>query len=170
MKIGLLGGSFNPAHQGHIHISKLALKHLHLDQIWWLPTKHNPLKDLSIYSSYQERCEICEKILSNQSKIFLKKFDEIYTYKLLRQLKKRFPQHQFTWVMGADNIEKFHLWDNFEEIIENIKIAIFSRETFLKKLPKTIFWKFAKKKNCQIFRTKNLDISSTQIRQQLNGK
>jgi nicotinate-nucleotide adenylyltransferase len=95
MKIGLLGGSFNPPHHGHLHISNLAIKKLHLNQVWWIPTAHNPLKEKSIYAPYVERLQKCENLTKAHPKIYVKKLDEIYTVKLLQKLKKQYPTVEF---------------------------------------------------------------------------
>ena len=140
MKIGILGGSFNPPHFGHINISDLALKKLQLDQIWWIPTAFNPLKNKENYTSLANRIAECEKLISNHPKIFVKKFDEIYTVKLIERLKSKYQNINFYWLMGADNIEYFHLWKNFKKIIGLVAIAIFSRDDHLKKIYKSHIW------------------------------
>lgn len=165
MKVGLLGGSFNPPHKGHIHISELAIKKLGLNQVWWIPTAQNPFKEKSLYKSYESRLELCEKLVKNHPKIRIKKFDEIYTEELVTRLKSQNKNIEFFWLMGADNLEKFHQWKNFRKIIEMIPLAIFSRETYLKKIQKTKSWNFLKSANPRIFFTKNFDISSTKIRE-----
>jgi nicotinate-nucleotide adenylyltransferase len=164
MKVGLLGGSFNPAHLGHIYISKLAIKKLGLNQVWWVPTAHNPFKDKSIYKPYKTRIEQCEKLVKTHPKIYIKEFDEIYTELLIRHLKSKYKNVEFFWLMGADNLEKFHHWEGFKKIIKEIPLVIFSRENFLKKIQKTKCWKFLAASNCKIFYSRNLDISSTEIR------
>lgn len=175
MKIGILGGSFNPPHQGHIHISNLAIKKLGLRQLWWIPTAHNPLKNSSTYENYQTRCQKCQTLIQNHHKIYLKKFDEVRTIKLIKKLQNRHKNHQFIWIMGADSLIRFHEWNNFKILMNSISFAIFSRDQFLPKLHQTKSFKIYQKlrKSGQklpkfsIFRTKNLDISSTNIR---NGK
>ena len=171
MKVGLFGGSFNPAHLGHLHISNLAVKKLGLNQIWWIPTARNNFKDASIYESYQSRCLGCQNLIKNNPKIFLKKFDEIYTEKLVKKLQKKYPKYQFFWIAGADNLERLDQWDNFKNLIKLLPFAIFSRNNFLLKIRKTrafqISQKIADGKNLPkfiIFRTKNLNISSTELR------
>lgn len=172
MKVGLFGGSFNPPHAGHLHISDLALKKLGLNQIWWIPTAKNTFKDASIYESYVSRYQKCKKLTLRRPKVYIKDFDEIRTEKLVKDLKKRYPKYEFIWIMGADNFEKFHKWDNYKSLITLIPFAIFSRQDHLKRI--------ARSKSFQIYsklrsgdnslpkflklRTKNLDISSTQIR------
>lgn len=162
MKVGLLGGSFNPPHKGHIHISNLAIKKLDLDQIWWLPTKHNPLKEISIYADYQKRFLDCLLLTNSHPKIHIKKFDEIYTYDLISRLKRKYKNIDFIWLMGADNLTNLHRWKNYKKLIKEIPLAVFSRNTDLRK--KTRISKLLQKSSCKIFHTKNCDISSTQIR------
>lgn len=164
MKVGLLGGSFNPPHQGHVYISELAIKKLGLNQVWWIPTKRNPLKDAKIYEGYVGRIEKCEKLLQNHSKLKIQRFDEIYTEKLIRRLRAKYKNVEFFWLMGADNLENFHRWENFKKIISMVHLVIFSRENFLLKVKKTRAWNFVKENRCSVFFTKNLDISSSKIR------
>lgn len=172
MKVGLFGGSFNPPHQGHLHISNLAIKKLGLKQIWWIPTAKNNFKDASIYEPYVGRYQKCQKITSGLSKVYIKNFDEIKTEKLVRNLKKRYPHYQFMWIMGADNFERFHQWDNYKRLIHLIPFAIFSRQNYDRKLVRTKAFKLYQKQRTQdktlpkflTLRTKKLDISSTQIR------
>jgi len=140
MKIGILGGSFNPPHLGHLNLSNLALKKLKLDQIWWIPTAFNPFKNIEIYSSLEERLEDCKKITANHPKIYVKKFSEIYTVKLIERIQNKYSDINFYWIMGADNIEHFHLWKNFAKLIRLIPIAIFSRENYLKNIYKSHTW------------------------------
>ncbi len=138
MKIGLLGGSFNPAHQGHIHISELAVKKLGLNQVWWIPTSQNPLKEKAT-EPYLARLQDCIKITQNHPKIVIKDFekDSPSTYKIVKKIKAKHPEAQFYWIMGADNLKKFHLWKNFLPLIKSIEFAIFSRADFLLKAKET---------------------------------
>ena len=172
MKVGLFGGSFNPPHQGHLHISNLAIKKLGLKQIWWIPTAHNPFKEKSIYENYEARYNKCENLTKNHPKIYLKKFDEIKTEKLIKKLQKKYPNYQFIWIMGADNLPRFHEWDNFKNLIKMLPFAIFSRDNFLAKISQTKSFKIYSKlqssdqKFPQFFRlrTKTVNISSTNLR------
>lgn len=168
MKIGLLGGSFNPPHQGHIYISHLAIKKLGLNQIWWIPTAQNPLKEKALYEGYAGRVEKCLSLTKSHPKIRVKEFDEIYSEKLVSDLKKKFPQIDFFWVMGADSLENFHRWKNFKKLLLEIPLAIFSRENFLRKIRKVPSWKFIAQTKFLIFPTRNFDISSTEIRKKLH--
>lgn len=148
MKIGILGGSFNPAHQGHLHISLQAIKKLSLDQVWWVPTQYNPFKDKLTYLSYQQRLKDCQALVKNYPKIYVKNFAEIYTIKLIKRLQNINKSHEFVWIMGADNFENFHRWKNFSQLIMLLKIAIFSRDDYLAKIRKTKAWQiYQSKKN-----------------------
>lgn len=166
-KIGLLGGSFNPPHQGHIHISNLAQKHLNFDEIWWILTKNNPFKDKNIYEAYEDRFKKCQALVKNEKNLKIQAFDEIFTIDLIKNLQKTYKNTKFTWIMGADNFEQFHLWKDFEALIKMLDFAVFSRETFLKTLKNTPAFKIIQSTpECKlmIFETENLDISSTKIR------
>jgi nicotinate-nucleotide adenylyltransferase len=167
MKIGLLGGSFNPPHNGHIHISNIALKSCRLNQIWWVPTLQNPLKDKNIYDSYENRTHKCEEITKNHYKIRIKKYDEIRTDFLIQKLQKKYKNTQFYWIMGADNLVNFHKWHNFKSLSTFVNFIIVSRETFLSQAKKTKCWKFFIKENTKIIYAKKKNISSTKIRESL---
>jgi nicotinate-nucleotide adenylyltransferase len=165
MKIGIIGGSFNPPHQGHLHLSKLALQKLELDWIWWIPTKKNPLKNSKDYESYAARIQKCRNLVGNHPKIKILLIDEIYSEKLLTRLQKKYPQNHFYFVVGADILAHFHRWKNFRKIITKIDLAIFAREDFLLKIQKFPAWKFIKAVNrFRIFFTAKNTLSSTQIR------
>ncbi|OFW80996.1 MAG: nicotinate (nicotinamide) nucleotide adenylyltransferase [Alphaproteobacteria bacterium RIFCSPLOWO2_01_FULL_40_26] len=168
MRVGLLGGSFNPPHQGHVYISDLAIKKLVLDQVWWIATKQNPLKEAKIYEGYVSRLQKCEKLIWNHSRLKIHHFDEIHTEKLIKKLKAKYKNIEFFWIMGADNLESFHRWKNFKKLISMIHIAIFAREKFLLKIKKFPAWNFIKQGKYSIFFTKNFDISSSKIRKNLH--
>ena len=140
MKIGILGGSFNPVHLGHMHLANLAITKLQLNQLWLIPTNYNPLKNKSDYLSLDQRIFQCQEIVKNYPKIYVKKFSEIYTIELIEKLKNKYPNYQFYLIMGADNFENFHRWKNFSKIIKMISIAIFSRNNYLLKLSKSKAW------------------------------
>jgi len=131
MRIGLLGGSFNPAHEAHREISLTALKRLGLDQVWWLVTPGNPLKDPSKLSSLRERVEAARE-LARHPRIAVTGFagGSAYTIDLLTELKRRFPEVNFVWLMGADNLADFHRWRAWEEIFALMPIAALDRPGF----------------------------------------
>ena len=126
--IGLLGGTFDPPHQGHLSISKHSLIKLGLDEVWWIVSKKNPLKKEN--SKYELRLAETKKFLYSQKiKVFEvnDELENIYTIDLIMYLKKKFPKFFFIWLMGADNLKQFHLWKDWRKIFYNIPIAIFDR-------------------------------------------
>jgi nicotinate-nucleotide adenylyltransferase len=128
MRIGLLGGSFNPPHEAHRAISLEALKRLGLDRVWWLVSPRNPLKDPSELPSREARIEAARKI-ARHPRIEITGFDggSIYTAELLAALERRFPGTRFVWLMGADNLPEFHLWRDWKDIFGRVPIAVFDR-------------------------------------------
>jgi nicotinate-nucleotide adenylyltransferase len=133
MRVGLLGGSFNPAHDAHRQISLTALKRLGLDQVWWLVTPGNPLKDVSKLPGLAERVEAAKGIARHPA-IDVTGFDggsgAGYTIDLLKALKRRFPGVHFVWLMGADNLAGFHRWKSWPEIFAAMPIAVLDRPGF----------------------------------------
>jgi nicotinate-nucleotide adenylyltransferase len=133
MRIGLLGGSFNPAHAAHVEISLTALKRLGLDQVWWVVTPGNPLKRSSKLLGLSERVEAARKI-ANHPRIAVTGFPgekgSPYTVDLLTELKRRHPAVSFVWLMGADNLAEFHRWRSWQRIFETAPIAVLDRPGF----------------------------------------
>lgn len=130
-RIGLLGGSFNPAHEGHREISLAALKHLRLDAVWWLVTPGNPLKDESYdYAPYEERLAAARRI-ANDPRIIISDFERRkglqYTVDTVETLHDLWPQMRFVWLMGADSLEGFHRWKNWRRIASLVPFAVFNR-------------------------------------------
>ena len=132
-RIGLLGGSFNPAHAGHLHISKQALKRLRLDEVWWLVSPQNPLKSKSELADYDARLESAE-VIANDSRIRVldieAQLDLRYTVETITLLKKLYPQTTFVWLMGADNLAGFHRWRRWREIAQMVPIAVLDRAPY----------------------------------------
>jgi nicotinate-nucleotide adenylyltransferase len=129
MRIGLLGGSFDPPHDAHRAISVTALKRLGLDRVWWLVTPGNPLKDVSKLPELEMRVAAAEK-MARHPKIEVTGFEgrgSGYTIDLLKVLKRRFPGVHFVWLMGADNLTSFHRWKAWPEIFATLPIAVFDR-------------------------------------------
>ncbi len=128
MRIGLLGGSFNPAHEAHREISLTALKRLGLDRVWWLVAPGNPLKDPSKLAGLESRVEAARK-MARHPRIEVTGFaaGSAYTVDLLAELKRRFPGVNFVWLMGADNLAQFHRWRAWEEIFAAMPIAVLDR-------------------------------------------
>jgi nicotinate-nucleotide adenylyltransferase len=134
LTIGLLGGSFNPAHAGHLHISLEAIKRLCLDQVWWLVSPQNPLKSTKDMASYSDRFISAQIATRSHRNIVVSNFEKIhnlqYTQETLLYLKKRYKNIKFVWIMGADNLAGFHKWQQWRTIIKIMPIVIFDRVPF----------------------------------------
>jgi len=134
MRIGLLGGSFNPPHQAHVEISLAALKRLDLDRVWWLVTPGNPLKNGSDLPGLGKRLQAARNLAARHPGIGVTGFAgqkaSPYTIDVLAELKRRFPAVKFVWLMGADNLADFHRWRAWEHIFRLAPIAVLDRPTF----------------------------------------
>jgi nicotinate-nucleotide adenylyltransferase len=128
MRIGLLGGSFNPPHEAHRAISLEALRRLKLDRVWWLVAPRNPLKDPSALPSPEARVKAAQEV-ARHPRIDATSFSggSVYTADLIAALTRRFPGVRFVWLMGADNLSGFHRWRDFEDIFARVPIAVFDR-------------------------------------------
>ena len=131
LTIGLFGGSFNPAHKGHLELSQYAIDKLGLDQVWWLVSPQNPLKSASETAPIAERISEALSISSIDPRITVTDLETqlgtTYTIETLRALKQIFDKTRFIWLMGSDNLEQFHLWHEWEEIAGTVPIAVFRR-------------------------------------------
>jgi nicotinate-nucleotide adenylyltransferase len=130
MKIGLFGGSFNPPHQGHVHVSKTAIRKLGLDQLWWIVSPGNPLKNHDDLLPLAERLARCRRLTRHPDiriTAFEADFRLRYTADTVELLRQRRPQAQFVWVMGADNFSSFHRWDRWKIIANNVPLAVIDR-------------------------------------------
>jgi nicotinate-nucleotide adenylyltransferase len=130
MRIGLLGGSFNPPHQAHRAISLFALKRLRLDRVWWLVTPGNPLKDHGELRALAERAAAARK-MADDPRIDVSCLESVigtrYTADTINYLRKRASRLRFVWIMGADNLAQFHRWQNWRRIAAQVPIAVIDR-------------------------------------------
>lgn len=129
-RIGLFGGSFNPAHQGHRQVSLTALRLLRLDAIWWLVTSANPLKDGRELAPIAERAARAAAIAAHPRIAVTcveQAFGTRYTADFIRILRQRAPSAGFVFIMGSDNLTTFHHWERWREIAESVPIAVFNR-------------------------------------------
>jgi nicotinate-nucleotide adenylyltransferase len=128
MRIGLFGGSFDPAHSGHAHVAETALKRLGLDAVWWLATPQNPLKPKS--TPLAQRMQSARAFARGRRMVVTdieSRLGAAYTFETLRALKKRYPGVKFTFVMGADNLQHFRKWRNWREVARAVPIAVVAR-------------------------------------------
>ncbi len=129
LRIGLLGGSFDPPHSGHMHISKWAIKEFSLDRIWWLVSPGNPLKK-DAPADLDRRLSACNKLV-NHPKIIVTDLERVfntrYTAQTLISLKSQYRGVRFVWLMGADNLAEFHKWDRWQDIMHMLPVGVMAR-------------------------------------------
>tara|TARA_B100001175_G_scaffold232786_1_gene199240 strand:- start:167 stop:694 length:528 start_codon:yes stop_codon:yes gene_type:complete len=166
-KIGILGGTFDPAHIGHIKVSKEAKKKFRLNKIFWVITKKNPFKKKSFFS-LKKRINHAKKINVNNKFIkiyfFEDKIKSNKTIDLMKFLKNRYEKTEFFFIMGADNLINFHKWKKWNKIAEISKILVFNRLNYKSKSLKSISFKKLNKKRLQFINFKKVNISSSQLR------
>ena len=130
-RVGILGGSFNPAHQGHRFISLLAIKSLGLDEVWWLVSPQNPLKDSHSLLPLAERVQHARAIVRHPSirvTDMERRLGTRFTADTVVALKRRFPLIHFVWLMGADNLLQMPRWDRWDRIFAAVPVAVFDRK------------------------------------------
>ena len=130
MTVGLLGGSFDPPHEGHLHISEIALRRMGLNRVWWLVSPGNPLKQRGP-AEIGRRLAACEKVIDGRAHIqatdLETRLGTRYTADTLRATQRHYPGVRFVWLMGADNLVEFHRWHQWTQIFGTIPIAVFAR-------------------------------------------
>jgi len=181
LKIGLLGGTFNPPHKGHLYISKDVLKRFQLDCVWWIVTSQNPLKEIKA-PLFKHRIELCNQIIDSEKikALYLEKRTcSNKTIDLLRFLYEQHPKNDYHWIMGSDSLNEFDQWDEWQNILHSIKIIIYDRPKCLYKEIKNcidpVWIKYKKDKKdyfisslpaWTLVESSALNISSTEIRNQ----
>ena len=130
MRIGLLGGSFNPPHLAHRAISLFAIKRLKLDRVWWLVTPGNPLKEHGALHDLDARAEAARR-MADDPRIDISCLESVigtrYTVDTISYLRRRASGLRFVWIMGADNLAQFHRWQNWRRIASEVPIAVIDR-------------------------------------------
>ncbi|MCH2078369.1 MAG: nicotinate-nucleotide adenylyltransferase [Rhodobacteraceae bacterium] len=127
--IGLLGGSFDPAHAGHVHITKQAMRRFGLDAVWWLVTPGNPLKARGP-AALDLRLEEARRVIDHPRVTVTGIEEELgtrYTAETLGALLRMYPGVQFTWLMGADNLAQFHHWQDWRAILDAVRVGVIAR-------------------------------------------
>ena len=166
MKIGIYGGSFNPVHFGHVGLAKWVIENTDLDELWLLVSPNNPLKSADSLASEAERLEAVREAIKDIPSLVASDFEfsltrPSYTANTLRTLQKAYPEHEFTLVIGEDNLAIFNQWREYEYILENFRIFVYPRHSQIEN------------QKSQIINAKNIvflaqapyfDISSTELR------
>ncbi len=166
IKIGILGGSFDPAHKGHLSISKKAFKSFKLKQVIWAITKKNPFKEKS-KSSLFTRIKYCKKMIGKINFIKVKFYEDKIrsnkTIDLINHLTKN-KKNKFYFLMGADNLINFHKWHKWKIISQKCNIIVFDRHGYKKKSLNSITFKRLNKKKLKFIEFNKVNISSSQLR------
>tara|TARA_B100001093_G_C26420877_1_gene839760 strand:+ start:74 stop:616 length:543 start_codon:yes stop_codon:yes gene_type:complete len=166
VRIGILGGTFNPAHKGHLEISKQAKKRFKLETIIWAITKKNPFKDEST-ANLRSRMQFAKKIIGKNNyiriKFYEKKIDSNKTIDLIKHLTKK-KQNEIYFIMGADNLINFHKWYKWKSIIKKCNILVFDRQGYKTKSLKSVTFNETSNKNLTFINFNKVNISSSQLR------
>ena len=166
-KIGILGGTFDPAHIGHIKISREAKKKFKLDYIVWAITKKNPFKNKSVFN-LRSRIKYAKKIIKKekfiQIKFYENKIKSNRTINLINYFKKINQKLEIYFIMGADNLINFHKWHKWKAISQKCNILVFDRQGYRTKSFKSITFKQLNQKSLKFIKFKKVNISSSQLR------
>ena len=166
-KVGVLGGTFDPPHIGHLHVSNIALKKLKLKNVIWIITKQNPLKKKP-YLDIDIRIKLSKNMIKNQKKLSVKCLDDLVksknTYDLLNYLKKKNKKMKIFFLIGADNMVNLHKWSKWQKITKLAKIVVFARPGYSTKARSSIAAKKLDKKDWIYINSKKINISSSLIR------
>jgi nicotinate-nucleotide adenylyltransferase len=133
-RVGLFGGSFNPPHEGHLHVSRTALNYLKLDAIWWLVTPQNPHKSSDNFADYNVRLEKCSDLVSNNPAILISDIERQLgvnrSYDTIKKIKEHFPTTKFIWITGMDNARNFHTWYRWRDLLGMVASSHIARPPF----------------------------------------
>ena len=166
-KIGILGGTFDPCHIGHLNISKASKQKFKLNKIVWAITKKNPFKKKSKLS-LEDRIKNSKKFTKKYKFIKITYFEKIIksnkTFDLLKYLKKKLNNTELYLIIGADNLVNFHKWDNWSDIPKLCKILVFDRYPYKSKALKSLAFKQINKEKLKFINFKKVNISSSQLR------
>jgi len=166
IKIGILGGTFDPAHKGHLEISKLAKKLLNLKNVIWAITKQNPFKDIS-KSNLKNRIQFAKKLIAKNDFIKIRFYEEKIssnrTIDLINYLKKD-KKYELYFIMGADNLINFHKWHKWKSIVKKCNLLVFDRQGYKAKSLKSVTYNGVNKKRLSFIKFKKVNISSSQLR------
>ena len=166
--IGILGGSFDPVHKGHLGISKIAIRKFKLKKIYWVVTKKNPFKNKTFYS-LDERVKLAKKISGTQKKIQVLHLENIIksprTIDMINYFIRKKNIKDIYLIIGSDNLIRFHKWKSWKKIVKLVKLIVFSRRGYDRKGMKSTVVKNFKNKIIFI-KNKHITISSTQLKNQ----
>ena len=167
--IGLVGGTFDPAHKGHLAITKIAIKKLKLSRVLWVITKKNPFKDNPYFSLYQ-RLKKAKELTKGIKKIQVihldKRVNSSRSINIINYLVNRKKLKNIYFIIGADNLIYFHKWKDWKKIVKLTKLIVFSRKGYDRKGSKSTVTKYYKNK-ITFIKNRHIVISSTKLRKKL---
>lgn len=177
MKIGLLGGSFDPIHNGHLYMAKMAIKEAHLDEVWLIPAGHSPNKCESNMTAAMHRLKMCEIVAKEEQSIQVcdiefRSRETSYTYRTIEKLNAMYPEYQFSFIMGADSLSYFLEWKYPEKIAAGCELLVLNRDQFsleeLEEKCKEINQVFPA--NIKILQAPKMDVASRELRAMMEKK
>lgn len=129
LRIGLLGGSFNPAHEGHLHVAETAMQTIGLDWVWWIVARGNPLKQE--HGDFDERFESARAVTQHRPRMRVSDWERAagisYTVDLIASVQQRAPSAKFVWLMGGDSLASFHKWKDWQAVASSLPVAVVAR-------------------------------------------
>lgn len=180
MRIGIYGGSFNPVHFGHVGLAKWVIENTDLDELWLLVSPNNPLKPAGILAPEEERLKAVQEAIKDIPHVKASDFEfslsrPSYTANTLRELQRTYPEHDFTLVIGEDNLAIFDKWREYEYIVNHFRIFVYPRNLsgaagllVKRSVSETVFQAKPVKEIRFLSEAPYYNISSTEIRQQGN--
>ena len=169
-KIGILGGSFDPAHRGHLKISNIASKKFKLKKIYWIITKKNPFKTKTFFS-IKERIKYAKNIVKKSKNIEViyidNKIKSSKSIKVIQYILKKKKPKDLYFIVGSDILLKFHRWHSWKRIVKLTKLIVFSRKGYDRKSKKTIVVKYLNKNNITFIKNKPIEVSSSFLRKKV---
>jgi nicotinate-nucleotide adenylyltransferase len=168
LKVGLLFGSFNPVHYGHLIIAQAFLNHQVCDRVWFVVSPHNPFKSRTSLASELDRLRMVELAIENHHQLQASNVEFFlprpsYTIDTLTHLAGRYPSYEFILLMGADNLEHIHKWKNAPAVLEHYRLGVYPRPGSVPVVP-------AKARQVQVVEAPFLDISATFIRETIRNR
>ena len=170
--IGIFGGSFDPPHKGHVEISKISLKTIKLNKVYWIVAKRNPFKNKTFFS-LKQRMQKSKKALKGLNKIeALYLDDKIKSSRMIKVINYFInvaKQKDLYLILGSDNLIGFHKWTSWKKVVKLVKLVVFSRKGYDKKGKESIVVKYLNKKNIIFINNRQINISSSNIKKNLKN-